>query len=537
MYFQHNDGAENRQGMKFATRHAFLVLTGFVAAALGLRPVLESGLKIKQKVYQHSPVDKVLQALVGILGGCRFMKDLNQAASPVSKDRSVSRAWGQKAFAHFSTVCRTLRAFTAEDVRTLADLLGSITKRRLEPILSKLAGPDGLGLIVIDVDLSGQKVRGETTQYTGTAFGYIQGQLARGYQIAAAFLHTGADRFAVAGQLKPGNARCAACLLELIPSIEAVVGRPRRRVEFVQQCADEIRRQMTQTEHDLKNLRMGRGVQQRRQALVRNLEEQRQSLAEVKTRLEKYRKENAENPAPRRITLRTDSAFGTAEAIQVCLELGYELIMKRYSVTPYREIFDAAPPESWTDVGKKRQASETLPVPGVSLSAPFPLRQVAMQRADVDGRVVRAVMVTTLPPDEFPLLNLVRLYEARQSIEAAFQECKHTFQFGSPRLRSEEANGAFTQLVLFAFNLVRWTEQVTTKSSGGPIRTGSRLWVWTAAHCDATVTLTLQPLSCAVRFSRQSGLAGLQVVAEIPPNAGFTCCSKGDSHLFAPLLS
>jgi len=132
-------------------------------------------------------------------------------------------------FAHFSTVCRTLQAFTAQDVRTLSDLLGSITKRRLEPVLNKLAGPDGQGLIVIDVDLTGQNVRGETTQYTGTAFGYIQGQLARGYQIAAAFLHTGTDRFAVAGLLKPGNAHCGNCLLELIPNIEAVVGRPRRR--------------------------------------------------------------------------------------------------------------------------------------------------------------------------------------------------------------------------------------------------------------------------------------------------------------------
>jgi hypothetical protein len=128
-------------------------------------------------------------------------------------------------------VCRTFGAFTAQDEGSLAELLGSITKRRLEPILSKLAGSDGRGLIVIDADLTGQKVRGETTQYTGTAFGYIQGQLARGYQIAAAFLHTGADRFAVAGKLKPGNARCASCLLELIPSIKAVVGaRTRLRV-------------------------------------------------------------------------------------------------------------------------------------------------------------------------------------------------------------------------------------------------------------------------------------------------------------------
>ncbi|OTA40102.1 MAG: hypothetical protein A6D92_24185 [Symbiobacterium thermophilum] len=43
-------------------------------------------------------------------------------------------------------------------------------------------------MVIVDIDLTGQKVRGETRQYTGTDFGYIQGQLARGYQIAAAFL-------------------------------------------------------------------------------------------------------------------------------------------------------------------------------------------------------------------------------------------------------------------------------------------------------------------------------------------------------------
>lgn len=79
MYFQHTDEAKKQQGIRFTTKHGFLVLTGFVAEALGLRKVLTAGLHIKQKVYQHTPVDKVLQALVGILGGCRFMKDLNQA--------------------------------------------------------------------------------------------------------------------------------------------------------------------------------------------------------------------------------------------------------------------------------------------------------------------------------------------------------------------------------------------------------------------------------------------------------------------------
>ena len=58
----------------------------------------------------------------------------------------------------------------------------------LQQEVEALSGPDRQGLVPIDIDLSGQKVRGEAKQYTGTDFGYMQGKLARGYQIVAAFL-------------------------------------------------------------------------------------------------------------------------------------------------------------------------------------------------------------------------------------------------------------------------------------------------------------------------------------------------------------
>lgn len=537
MYFQHSERSVTEQGIRFTTRHGFLVLTGFVADALGVRKVLEAGLRLKQKTYQHSPVDKVLQALVGILGGCRYMKDLNGAAAPVGKDRSVVRAWGQKVFAHYSTVCRTLRAFTAADVQRLADLLATITAPRLQREVERLVGPDGRGLVVVDVDLTGQKVRGETTQYTGTAFGYIRGQLARGYQIAAAFLDIGMGRFAIAGRLKPGNAQAASCLLELIPGIEAVVGRPLRRVEYVQRGIRVYQRHIRSLQAKLKSLTGRRGEPQRRRALERRLREAEETLAGLQARLKEYLRENAANPAPRRILLRADSHFGTAEVIQRCLELGYELLVKRYSVTPYRQVFESAP-SPWIWVGKKRWAYESKSIPKVPLLLRFPLRQIALRRTDVDGKVVRSILATTLGVGEFSLHQVVRLYEGRQSIEAAFQECAHTFHFGTPRLRSEEANAAYTQLVLFAFNLVRWTQRMMVKSGSVTCRAGTRLWVRIAANCEASAQVHAH--HCTLRFSRQSGLAGVRVAVEIPPDAlktGFSRCLTGVSGLFAPFLS
>ena len=65
------------QAIKSTTRHGFLVALGWVAQRLNLAEILNRHLRIKQKTYTHTPVDKVVEALVAILGNCRYMKDLN----------------------------------------------------------------------------------------------------------------------------------------------------------------------------------------------------------------------------------------------------------------------------------------------------------------------------------------------------------------------------------------------------------------------------------------------------------------------------
>lgn len=108
----------------------------------------------------------------------------------------MANAWGQAGFAHASTVCATFAKLTPENVTELCTALDEVQAPLLQREVAALAGPDGHGLIAVDIDLSGQKVRGEAKQYTGTDFGYIKGALARGYQIAAAFLSGEHERFA-----------------------------------------------------------------------------------------------------------------------------------------------------------------------------------------------------------------------------------------------------------------------------------------------------------------------------------------------------
>lgn len=387
------------QGMRSTTKHGFLVASGWVASQLGLVEVLRKHLTVKQKVYTYSPVDKVVEALVAILGNCRYMKDLKVDAEPTVADAAVARAWGQQRFAHFSTVCATFGKLTAENVSQLETALAEVQAPLWQQEVESAAGPHGRGLLVIDVDLSGQPVRGEAKQYTGTDFGYIQGKLARGYQIVSAFLSTDQERFGVASTLKSGKAHAQAgnCLLEIVPTVEARIGRPRRRVEWVQTCMEE-QKALIRSLHQQWLRASGSGSPKRKQGLRRRMRAAAQVLAGLALRLRQYRQENLSNPSPRRIVLRADSVFGTQAVIQRLLELGYEFAIKSAagSNAAFKRRFDAAAPEQWVEVEKNRYASEAVGVPAPALAGPFPLRQLALRRWDGNGREVRSVIADHL---------------------------------------------------------------------------------------------------------------------------------------------
>lgn len=182
---------------------------------------------------------------------------------------------------------------------------------------------------MIWLDLTGQRVRGETKQYTGTDFGYIQGKLARGYQIAAAFLSGKQQRFAVAGTLHPGkaNTQSGACLLELLPAVESRVDRPRRRVEWVETCLAQQKAHLVELHRQLSTLR-GKGAAKKKPRIQRQIQQTAEAISGLVLRLRQYRRENVQNPLPLRIVLRADSAFGTPAVIQQLLEMGYEIAMK-----------------------------------------------------------------------------------------------------------------------------------------------------------------------------------------------------------------
>ena len=75
-------------------------------------PVRES-VQIRQNTVRYRPIDKLLDALGGILCGA---KTIGQNNVTIRTDRAVQRALGRTGCAEQSTIARTLRACTAENV-------------------------------------------------------------------------------------------------------------------------------------------------------------------------------------------------------------------------------------------------------------------------------------------------------------------------------------------------------------------------------------------------------------------------------------
>src|SRR5262249_28404603 len=98
---------------EYLRRHAFFV-------------PLYQHVQIPQKTIKYRPVEKLLDALVGMLCGA---KTIAQSNVTVRVDPAVQRAFGRKGCADQSTIARTLQACTAENVAQLEGLSWYYLKR------------------------------------------------------------------------------------------------------------------------------------------------------------------------------------------------------------------------------------------------------------------------------------------------------------------------------------------------------------------------------------------------------------------------
>ncbi len=111
--------------IEFSAR-ASLVALGVHFQELGIWSVLQTQVKIKQKVRQHTPLDKLLDCFINILAGGVGLIEINTRVRP---DRALQQAFGRTACAEQSTVNDTLNTCTPENVAQLRTALTIILRQ------------------------------------------------------------------------------------------------------------------------------------------------------------------------------------------------------------------------------------------------------------------------------------------------------------------------------------------------------------------------------------------------------------------------
>jgi hypothetical protein len=171
------------------------------------------GVRVAQKTVEHSPQEKLIDALVGILSGCKGLYETNTRVRP---DLPLQRAFGRDRAAEQSTICRTLNAFTPQTVGQLREAVESIYREN-SPIFSHDFGRE---MLLLEVDLTGLRA---SKRAEGSTKGYFSGERnATGRQLA----RVSAPRYGEVPfeKLYTGNTNSCEVLKETIGEVERVLG-------------------------------------------------------------------------------------------------------------------------------------------------------------------------------------------------------------------------------------------------------------------------------------------------------------------------
>jgi uncharacterized protein YhaN len=495
------------------TEHGLLVAFGEFLTQHGLLERL-SKLPVKQKVgvagCEGTPQDRLIEFLAGIMSGIEHLVELSDGPHPIANDEVVAQAWGQRHFAHSSSVSRALTACDMETVVAAARAIREFSRPFIEGSVQELLRL-GQG-IVYDLDLMGVAVSATSRTYQGVAFGWMDDEVKLGYQLARVCL-TQADgrRIWLEGFHHAGNTVSVTCLQELLATAESQTGiRPRRRTELVEQRmaaqAEAVNRtgqwlaqqqaQASQFKHTREQLigklyhaervhkqaispqktalletqtrgwraRLPRVEHQQarcEEVMVRHrqdLDAQERKLAELQHWLTQLHRDNATNPdPPAYCEARMDAGFTSGENITWALEMGYCLNTKATSDQTTRALRARTSSEThWVAVGDN--ADMTAWDNYRLHHCPYPVT-VALERFKVGTVYQYATLIYYKEDGQMPTLPAwFAHYNARQTIEAGNKEMKGTFFVQHLMSRSLPAIRLQALFTGVAANAVRWCQ-------------------------------------------------------------------------------
>lgn len=111
--------------IEFSAR-ASLAALGVHFQQLGIWLVVQAHVKIKQKIRQHTPLDKLLDCFINILAGGVGLVEINTRVRP---DYALQQAFGRTSCAEQSSVSDTVNACTPENVTPLRTALTLILRQ------------------------------------------------------------------------------------------------------------------------------------------------------------------------------------------------------------------------------------------------------------------------------------------------------------------------------------------------------------------------------------------------------------------------
>lgn len=500
------------------TDHAWLVVMGQFAQALGLVKELEAVPIDQKQGPKCTPQTKLIELLVGILGGIEYLQDLNLEANPIVADPTIAQAWAQTIFAHYSGVSRTLEAADASTLAAVIEALRQVSQPFIQEAVMETIRKQGC--LTADVDLTGREVSPTSTDYEDATFGWMADDIHKGYQAAILSLVCERwQRLLLALQRYSGRTHSAECLQAMVRELEQVLGmRPQRRVALVQhqsqvlqariqQVQDHLERnqrqekplrtligqsrseakalqpevvrleneyqargwkekphsQLAKTRHTLaaaqkREQRAWRDVK-KVQTIRANQEDEMRTLQEQQTHLDEWLAElgadNLANPNPIPFVLRIDAGFSTSLNLAWLIEMGYIVLTKAHHASICHSLQQRlVEPVRWTRVGRNAEAVNMGDY--YQHDCPYPLQAMLIRyHLPTELRHTTLLYYADTPAPALP--QWFRRYNARQTIEAGIKEEKAVFTLKRHLVRSPIGMQLQEQFALFAANFVRWT--------------------------------------------------------------------------------
>ncbi len=158
----------------------------------------------------------------------------------------------------------------------------------------------------------------------------------------------------------------------------------------------------------------------------------------------------------KRLILRIDSGYGSDENIQL-MENKVLFLAKAYSTIRAANIGKTIDKEDWDDIDGCVDTHELPSIDGI--------RYILVRTLTRIGGFEYTMLISNIPVSQMSTHDLFHFYNKRQTIEAFFKMCKHTYHIKNLRTRKFEGIYVFLWMVFITHNIISRMKKITFNDS------------------------------------------------------------------------